>query len=153
MTRRFALLLAIATGALAVVSFALASAAKETYPVKAKLTAAKEVPKPKGTKPAAGGNLTGKYVENGSKVTLTWKLTFHSLTGKATAAHIHKGKAGKAGPVIVPLCGPCTSGAHKSVKISKDVVDAIEHGKAYVNVHTTKNAAGEIRGQISVAHK
>jgi hypothetical protein len=31
------------------------------------------------------------------------------------------------------------------------VVRALEGGKAYINVHTKKNAAGEIRGQAKVA--
>jgi hypothetical protein len=35
------------------------------------------------------------------------------------------------------------------VKIPKAVVDALEDGEAYVNVHTAKNAAGEIRGQVA----
>jgi hypothetical protein len=37
------------------------------------------------------------------------------------------------------------------VKISKSVIAAMEGGKAYVNVHTAKNAGGEIRGQIKTA--
>jgi hypothetical protein len=31
-----------------------------------------------------------------------------------------------------------------------DVVDKIERGQTYVNVHTGKNPAGEIRGQVRV---
>jgi hypothetical protein len=82
---------------------------------------------------------------------LKWKLTFSKLSGAATAAHIHKGKAGVAGPVVVPLCGPCRSGQTGKATISKSVVSALEAGNAYVNVHTTKNANGEIRGQVKVS--
>ena len=34
--------------------------------------------------------------------------------------------------------------------MSKDAADVLERGGAYVNVHTAKNAAGEIRGQIKL---
>ena len=77
-------------------------------------------------------------------------MTFTRLTGSATAAHIHSGKRGVAGPVIVPLCGPCKSGRTGTTKISKAVVESLEKNGAYVNVHTAKNAGGEIRGQVSV---
>ena len=77
--------------------------------------------------------------------------TFSRLTGKALAAHIHKGKRGHAGPVVVPLCGPCRNGQVGKVHISKAVVAALEGNNAYVNVHTAKNAAGEIRGQVKVS--
>jgi hypothetical protein len=83
---------------------------------------------------------------NGSK--LAWKLTFEHLTGKATAAHIHIAKRGKAGPVAIPLCGPCTSGMSRTSVVTSAQVNAMKKGDAYVNVHTVKNAAGEIRGQI-----
>jgi len=56
--------------------------------------------------------------------------------------------AGKAGAVIVPLCGPCKSGVTKTVTVSSAVRDAIERNGTYVNVHTAKNLAGEIRGQV-----
>ena len=53
---------------------------------------------------AAHGTFTGALT--GTK--LTWKLTFAKLTGPATAAHIHLGGMGKAGNVVVAICGPCT---------------------------------------------
>ena len=123
----------------------LAAVGKEgTYKLSAKLTAAREVPKPKGVPSGATGTFTGTL--RGKK--LTFRLTFAHLSGKATAAHIHKGKAGKSGPVLVALCGPCKSPVVKTVTVTSNQRDAIEHGATYVNVHTTKNAGGEIRGQI-----
>ena len=117
-----------------------------TLKLSAKLTAGREVPKPKGVPAAATGTFTGTL--KGRK--LTFKLTFSHLSGKAFAAHIHKGKAGVAGPVIVPLCGPCKSPVSKTVTVTSQARNAIEHAATYVNVHTPKNKAGEIRGQIKV---
>ena len=108
-----------------------------------------EVPKPKAPAGARGVS-TATVTESGSTRTLSWKLTFRGLSGKAVAAHIHKGKAGVAGAVIVPLCGPCKTGQTGRVRVSHDTADVLERGGAYVNVHTAKNAAGEIRGQIKL---
>jgi hypothetical protein len=82
---------------------------------------------------------------------LVWRLTYSRLTGKATAAHIHSGARGKAGPVIVPLCAPCKSGANGRATVDASVLNALEAGRGYVNVHTATNPAGEIRGQLGAA--
>jgi hypothetical protein len=111
------------------------------------LSAAQEVPKPKA-RAGAKGSFTATITHSGTAITLKWKLTFAGLSGKAVAAHIHKGKRGKAGPVVLALCGPCRSGQKGSTKLAESVDDAIESGVAYVNVHTARNAAGEIRGQL-----
>ena len=150
MTRTRLLCVAAVTGAMALALAALGTAASqktETYKLSAKLTAGQEVPKPSAPG-GAKGSFTGTSVEKNDKTTLKWKLTFSGLSGKAAAAHIHLGKRGKAGPVAVPLCGPCSSGAHGTTKISRSVERAFEHGGAYVNVHTAKNKDGEIRGQV-----
>jgi hypothetical protein len=124
----------------------------ETYSFKAKLTRGQEVPKPKA--PAtAGGTFNGHTVESASATTFRWKLTFHGLSGKAVAAHVHIGKKGVAGPVVISLCGPCKNGQTGKVKITGKAEEAMEKGKAYVNVHTAKNAGGEIRGQIVLTGK
>jgi hypothetical protein len=121
----------------------------KSIPYAAPLRASAEVPKPNGVAAGAGGVFTLTLTDKAGKYTAKWKLTFHNLTGKATAAHIHKGKPGKAGPVVVPLCGPCRSGQTGTAKIPEAVVTAIEKGGAYANVHTATNAAGEIRGQLA----
>ncbi len=111
----------------------------------AKLTAAQEVPKQSVT--VTGGSGTFAATLSGRR--LSWRLTFSGLSGPALAAHVHLGKAGVAGAVAVPLCGPCASGAHSATTVSAAVSAALLHGGAYVNVHTKKNPNGEIRGQVS----
>ncbi len=112
--------------------------------LRANLNARQEVPKQVVKAPAATGTFTGTLT--GTK--LAWSLSFRKLTGPATAAHIHLGRPGKAGPVAVPLCGPCTSGAKGTATLTAAQVKAVLGGGTYVNVHTAKNPAGEIRGPL-----
>ena len=127
------------------------AAAASTYKVSATLNARQEVPKQVVKVPNATGGFSGNYVEHGKTATLKWKLMYSHLSGAATQAHIHLGKAGVSGNVIVPLCaGNCRSGLTGTAKITSKVVAQMEAGKTYVNVHTAKNPAGEIRGQVKV---
>jgi len=85
-------------------------------------------------------------------------------------AHIHLASAGKNGPVVAwlyPSAPPAVliSGTHNGLLAEgeivaselmgplagmtiSDLMDAIEAGNAYVNIHTSAYPAGEIRGQI-----
>jgi hypothetical protein len=117
--------------------------------VKTSLRAAQERPKPKGNVRRARGTFTATITRSGTSAVVAWRLTFSRLTGRAIAAHIHSGVRGKAGPVIVPLCAPCRSGASGRATVDASVLGALEAGRTYVNVHTRKNPAGEIRGQIA----
>lgn len=144
-------LVAAVVAALALSGLALAASQVEKYTLTANLTAAQEVPKPVGAKAGATGKFTATLLESGKSKKLTWKLTYANLTGKGLAAHIHLGKKGKAGAVAVALCGPCKSGQKGSTQVTEATVKAVEAGKTYVNVHTTKNQAGEIRGQIKIS--
>jgi len=114
----------------------------------AALAPGKEVPKPAGVKAGAGGTFAAGLTRKAAGGTLAWRLTFHGLTGRAIAAHVHMGKAGKAGAIAVGLCGPCRSGQRGAAKVNARTVTALLGGLAYVNVHTQKNGAGEIRGQV-----
>ena len=115
------------------------------------LRASQERPKPKGSVRRARGAFTVTITKQGSSAVLVWRLTFSRLTGKAVAAHIHSGARGKPGPVIVPLCAPCRTGARGRATVNASVLNALQSGRTYVNVHTAKNPAGEIRGQLGAA--
>jgi CHRD domain-containing protein len=139
--------LATALGAAASVGVAFAGvggSALQSESLTATLSASQEVG-PSVKVPRASGRFTAKL--DGKK--LTWSLTFKGLSGPALAAHVHLGRKGVAGPVALALCGPCRSGAHGEVVVKAGVLSALESGRAYANVHTAKNPAGEIRGQVA----
>jgi hypothetical protein len=136
----------IAAGAactLAVAALSFAAAQKTVWT--AALSSGQEVPKQVVKAPAAHGlfkaTLSGR--------TLKWKLTFAKLTGHATAAHIHMAAKGKPGNVVVSLCTPCRSGVSGTATVTPAVLSAFKKHLLYVNVHTAKNPAGEIRGQLA----
>jgi hypothetical protein len=122
----------------------LAASGTTSVKLSARLGTHSEPARPKG-----GASGYGFFTATLAGSTLTWRLTFSGLTGKALAAHVHTGRPGVSGPVAVPLCGPCVSGAHGTKKVTATVRSALLTGRAYVNVHTAKNAAGEIRGQVT----
>ena len=135
---------AIAAAGLFAAGLGLGASGSAAVKLSAKLDARHEKPAAKGAARAYGlftATLSGR--------SLTWRLTFSRLTGKALAAHIHLGRTGVAGPVAVPLCGPCVSGAHRTVSVTAKVRAALLAGTAYVNVHTARNPGGEVRGQVA----
>ena len=137
--------------ALGVVAFALAGAASgarhmSTMSFAATLNAGQETPHPTGTKSGASGKFTATVTGS----TIKWTLTFSHLTGAASAAHIHAGRKGVAGPVLIALCGPCTSPQSGTATMTSAQVKKLQGGATYVNVHTAKNANGEIRGQLKM---
>jgi CHRD domain len=143
---------AVSVGALAFAGLGLAASQGDSYAVKASLNAGSEVPKPSGVPAGATGKFTGTAVELANdKARITWKLTFSHLSGQAIAAHIHLGKRGKAGPVALALCGPCRSGQKGKGMLTHAQLTKLEAGAGYVNVHTQKNAGGEIRGQLKLS--
>jgi hypothetical protein len=93
----------------------------------------------------------------------------YSVTGlysnlqNVTAGHIHSGKQGENGPVIVTLFkydspksqvtenGTITADKLEGPMAGKqltDLITAINNGETYVNIHTVPNPNGEVRGQI-----
>lgn len=140
----------LALTSLMVAGWAFAAQQKEVYKLTSTLKAGAEVPKPAGVRVGAAGTFTGwaTSIPGNARVRLTWRLTFANLTGAAAAAHIHIGKRGKAGNVMVALCGPCRNGQKGSATVTKAQLATIRAGTTYVNVHTARNAAGEVRGQI-----
>lgn len=132
-----------------VAALALAAPQQDTYKLTANLKARFEVPRPQGVPAGATGLFTGTAIEQANdRARVTWRLTFSNLSGRAQAAHIHAGRVGRAGNVMVALCGPCRTGQRGTKMISHAQLQAIRAGRTYVNVHTRRNTAGEIRGQV-----
>ena len=94
------------------------------------------------------GKGTAKVKIEASKGEVCFRLTWSGI-GTPTAAHIHKGKKGVAGPVVVPFFG----GAAKHtgcVKASKSLLGKIVKSPAsyYVNLHNAKYPNGALRAQL-----
>lgn len=113
------------------------------------LSPRKEIPKPKGKVRRASGVFRGVVTKIGTKAELEWTLTYSRLTTRVTGAHIHRGAPGTTGRVVVALCGPCKSGVTRTTRLRPALVEALEDGLLYVNVHTRRNPKGEIRGNIA----
>jgi hypothetical protein len=81
-----------------------------------------------------------------------------------TAAHIHVGAVGVAGPIVLTVpednLGNSMSGTlgtpnftpqpAQGINTVADAINAIRNGNAYFNVHTDQNPNGEVRGQMVV---
>jgi hypothetical protein len=117
----------------------------KTTTLTAFLTVNQSIPAPK-----KGARGSGKFTATVTGRTIKWRITFSRMTGPVVAAHIHSALAGRANPApAVSLCGPCTSGKTGTATASAAVLKKILGGATYVNLHTAKNAGGEIRGQIA----
>ena len=134
---RYVLFAALAA-ALIVAAGATASAQKGS--LHATLTGRAETPK--GDPDGSG---TAEVKITGTRV--CWE--FHTArVGKLLAAHIHKGRAGTSGPVVVPFgkafrAKGCTT---TTAALARAILAA--PGAYYVNVHNGKYPGGALRGQL-----
>jgi len=124
------------------------------------LSGSEEVP-PVDTKATGSAEFTAPHFDN-----MGYSVNVSNII-KVTAAHIHSGKTGENGPIVVTLFktespspesmnGILTSGNITNADLEgpmagKTLIDlnkAMELGETYVNVHTEEHPNGEIRGQI-----
>ena len=132
--------LLILTALVAALVPAFALAAPQKGSLHATLTGRAETPKadPDG-RGTAEIKITGRRV--------CWEIRVSKI-GKPLAAHIHKGKPGAAGPVVVPLGGVfkakgCTTA---SAAVARAIL--AKPRAYYVNVHNAKYPNGAVRGQL-----
>ena len=125
--------------ALALVASATAAVQKGGS-LHATLTGKVEVPK-------GDPNGTGTAEVKIAGTTVCWEIKTAKV-GKIVAAHIHKGAAGVAGPVVVPFGKVYKSkGCFNS---TAKIVAAIKKNPSayYVNVHNATYPGGALRGQL-----
>lgn len=114
---------------------------------KATLTGGAERPNPVVTSATGSGQLT--LIGN----QLIYNIAYSGLTAAATAAHIH-GPAGVDAAAGVLVGFPNVSGTSGTLSgvltLNDATLAAVLAGQAYVNIHTSANPGGELRGQIVV---
>jgi CHRD domain len=110
------------------------------------LTGAAEVPGP-GDPDGSG---TATLTVNPGLGQICYELTVSGIA-PATAAHIHVGAVGVAGPVVVPLDPPTDGTSSGCAEVSRELALAIlmSPSNYYVNVHNAEYPAGAVRGQLS----
>ena len=99
---------------------------------------------------AATGSVAATYDTASKK--LSWKGSYASLSGNATAAHFH-GSTPPSPPaansaVVLPITATASPFEGSATLNDAQAADLLA-GKLYVNVHTAKNPGGEIRGQVT----
>jgi hypothetical protein len=80
---------------------------------------------------------------------LRWKVSFSNLSGPVTMAHFHGPAAiGANAGVALGFAAPVNSPYEGRATLTAQQAADLLAGKWYVNVHTAKFPAGEIRGQM-----
>ena len=109
----------------------------------------------------SSGTGTATFVDNGA--TIDWTMAFSGLTN-VTQSHIHGPcDACTTAPVMINLFIPNTvTGAARAITVQGQITNAnnanvsldslrtlFNNGKSYVNIHTSANPGGEIRGNVT----
>ena len=97
----------------------------------------------------------------------TYRVEVYNMPVGTTQSHIHVGAPGVNGPVVINFtvpaggisndfaltgtfgCSDVTVRAAQGINSCEDFSQAIALGNTYVNVHSTANPGGEIRGQLT----
>ena len=135
------------TGSTSAISAASAILAKtvQTAGFNAVLRSNQEVRKPIRAQTGAAGHFTAKLTGK----TLRWTLTFSHLSGRPTVAGMNTGLRKANGAAFKTLCRRCYSPSHGTLTLTTSQLNSMLAGRTYVNIHTTRNSLGEIRGQIN----
>jgi CHRD domain len=135
---------ALTLAAAAALTFAGAGAAQAAPAIP--LTTGQESPAP------TDGGAHGFFTYEIGEGELCYTLEVTGLTTPAVAAHIHVAPRNVPGPIVIPLVVENETSFEVDTCVPADqaVLDAIAEDPSayYVNVHTTMNMPGEVRGQL-----
>jgi len=165
-TPRMTKFLGLCTGALVFFLMLSTQAAAQTMTLTAKLSGGEETPAILNT----GAVGTAEVSVDATSRELAVTLKVFNLPTAATAGHIHIGPKGIGGPTVFnfpaslvgrtgdftmvfrlgDLAGVFTPRPAIGISTIDDAIQSIVGGNSYVNVHTTQNPGGEIRGQLTL---
>lgn len=103
----------------------------------------------------AGGDGTAILTINPGQKRVCYQMTLNSVVTSdgVIGAHIHSAIAGVAGPIVVPLfsgsggtLNACTTSTLSSRQLAQIIANPHLY---YVNVHSTSEPAGAVRGQLA----
>lgn len=97
--------------------------------------------------------------------TISWTIDVFNLPSGINAAHFHVGPPGVAGPTVVNiaftanqsndfrLTGSATAAnltprGDQGIRSWDDLMQSLQGGQLYINIHTAVFGGGEIRGQV-----
>jgi hypothetical protein len=146
MGKRTWIVLVLVTGLMLAAVGMATSGSAGGRPLSATMTGAEEVPPgdPDGTG-------TASFTFNPGRGKVCFELEVADIA-PATAAHIHVGPPGVAGPIVIPLTAPTDGSSSGCVNdVDPELIDAIKKnpGDYYVNVHNADFPPGAVRGQLS----
>lgn len=123
------------------------AASDDTIVATARASLRGEAERPDPVDTRGRGQFRARFIESGEILYLCIGMTWRRLSTNVVAAHIHEGGPDVAGPVLIDF--DTVGLRHGKVRRCLDVSDVeTEAEEFYVNVHTTKYPAGEIRGQL-----
>lgn len=111
-----------------------------------------------------GGAGSAEVFVNLGRRTVTYEVEIFNMPTVTTGGHFHVGGPGLAGPVVVDLAPPRVTDdftlrgeaeasalrprPDQGIHTWDDFIQALVGGQIYVNIHSTTNGGGEIRGQL-----
>lgn len=106
------------------------------------------LPVDRATTASISGHGTVTATLEGDQLTIT--AVFEGMSSAATAAHIHRGPRARPGPVAFSLDVPSAESGTLTETITLDGAqrDALRRGLYYLQIHTTDNPGGELRGWL-----
>ncbi len=93
-------------------------------------------------------NGSGIYMLTHDRTKLRFRVIFEGLSGAPTAAHFHTGPVGVAGPIISNLTSFINGNTIIGEVDPTVFLVPLLTNSIYINIHTTANPGGEIRGQL-----
>jgi hypothetical protein len=128
----------------------------------AALSGANETPAP-GVLTGAFGNAVVTW--DPATQTVSWVIDVWNMPSGTNNAHFHVGGPGVAGPTVVNIAFPpgisndyrltgsasaanLTPRAEQGIRSWDDFAQSLMGGQLYINIHSTNNPGGEVRGQV-----